>query len=166
LRDGEWLALLFLLFPLFGVLMIWGAISATISAIRERFRRAPTQAVPESPEMAQVAAMQAASTPSSPSGTSTVFARGMLDDRAPSSSGAPETASAVRSFDVMPGDDAPAAAPPAATPGAQGLESLMKLVDKDAKLTDQQRADLAKLTPSQQEKLAKLGNFLSKFTKR
>ena len=65
IRNGEWIGLLVLLFPFFGVLMIWGAISSTIAL----FRRAP----------AAVSAPGPAATPATPE-ASTVFARGMVSD--------------------------------------------------------------------------------------
>ena len=38
-RDGEWLGLLVLLFPLIGVLVLWGAIAQTIALLRRGRRR-------------------------------------------------------------------------------------------------------------------------------
>ncbi len=150
IRKEEWIGLLVLLFPFFGALMIWGAISQTIAAFRRRSM--PSDAPPPQPA-ASVA-----------HGTSTLFARGMIaDDPAPAAAAAaaaaPAPASSVRSFDaVLKGDD-PLAAPPAPSPAAEGMESLIKLFDKDAKLTPAQRAAFAKLPPEQQQTLAKLANL-------
>jgi hypothetical protein len=66
--NGEWVALLVLLFPLIGLLMLWGCIGQTFRAIKNAFksRFAPT------PEPAAVAP---AAKPVNDGG----FARGMLD---------------------------------------------------------------------------------------
>ena len=150
IRNEEWIGLLVLLFPLFGVLMIWGAISQTIAV----FRRRGMPAEPPPPEPAASVAH----------GTSTLFARGMIaDDPAPAAVVATSApASSVRSFDAVLEADDPPAAPLAASPAAEGIESLIKLFDKNAKLTPSQRAAFAKLPPEQQQTLAKLAN-LTKF---
>lgn len=62
-ENGEWAVLLVLIFPLIGVLLVWGAVASTISAIKDAFRREP--------------AMPAAQLRPANDG---VFARGMLKD--------------------------------------------------------------------------------------
>jgi hypothetical protein len=120
--------------------------------------------VGESPSrMPQAAEIPAAPAASGAPGTSTVFARGMINDSAPaSSSAAAATTSSIRSFDAVLGDDsAPAPAVPATVPSAAtpDLEGVLKLFDKNAKLTPQQRAALAKLTPEQKAMLGKISNW-------
>jgi hypothetical protein len=44
-RDGEWLGLIVLLFPLIGVLLLWSCVSATIGAIRSRLKLNSASAV-------------------------------------------------------------------------------------------------------------------------
>ena len=43
IQSGEWAVLLVLIFPLIGLLLIWGAVASTIGAIRRRFAREPVQ---------------------------------------------------------------------------------------------------------------------------
>jgi hypothetical protein len=83
-REGEYAALLVLLFPLIGVLILWGAIAATISAIR---RRLTGNAKPAFKKPA------AAAPP--PAARSDGFARGMLDDPRP----AVQSAAAIDTLD-------------------------------------------------------------------
>jgi hypothetical protein len=67
-QGGEWGALFVLLFPLVGLLILWGAIAATIQVIRARFAVKPAKA----PKVKAAA-------PARKDG----FARGMLDDPRP-----------------------------------------------------------------------------------
>ena len=64
IESGQWAVLLVLLFPLVGLLLVWGAIASTIKAIKGAFTRAPSQPAAPSP-------------PVNDGG----FARGMLDDK-------------------------------------------------------------------------------------
>src|SRR5258708_14645043 len=150
IRNEEWIGLLVLLFPFFGALMVWGAISQTIAAFRRR--GAPVElATP-------------ASAPSVAHATSTLFARGMIaDGPAPAAAAAaPAPPSSYRSFEAVPSDDsAPAPAVSATAPSAAqpDLEGVLKLFGNNAKLTPQQRAALARLTPEQKAMLDKFSNW-------
>jgi hypothetical protein len=64
-ESGQWAMLFVLIFPLIGVLLVWGAVGSTITAIKGAFNREP--------------AMRAAPAPSQPANDG-VFARGMLKD--------------------------------------------------------------------------------------
>jgi len=70
LRDGDWLILLVLLFPLIGVLVLWSAIVATFSSLRRGRGPAEPKPVPEP-------ARKAAATPDKPS---IAAARAAFDD--------------------------------------------------------------------------------------
>jgi hypothetical protein len=148
IETEEWAGLLVLIFPLIGVLMVWGAISQTIAAIR---RRGMPAEVPLPEPAASVA-----------HGTSTLFARGMIkeDHAAASPAMASAPAPSIRSFDAVLGDEPGSVTPPPAPSAAEpNLEGVLKLFDKDAKLTPQQRAALAKLTPEQKAMIGKLSNW-------
>jgi Protein of unknown function (DUF3592) len=83
IQSGEWAVLLVLIFPLIGLLLIWGAIASTIAAIKRKFGREP---VPQPAAVSRPA-------------NDGVFARGLIDSpSAPSAAGAIDTMD-----DGMPG---------------------------------------------------------------
>ena len=127
--NGEWLVLLVLIFPLIGVLLLWGAINSTLAAIRARFARNDA-ALPVVP----VASHRADG-----------FARGMIDD--PRAAAA--DASAIDTMD----DGLPAPPDPM-------LAELEKLSGK--KLTEQQRAELAKMDPKVRAMMTKVAGWVGK----
>jgi hypothetical protein len=71
IQEGEWAALFVLLFPVIGMLLLWGAIAATIKAVRMRFARRE----------------KAAPTTFEAQRRSDGFARGMIDDPRPAPAG-------------------------------------------------------------------------------
>lgn len=87
IAEGEWVGLLVLLFPIIGVLLLWGAISATIAALKARLRAPRGEGV-------TLEALQAAAAAPQPGEGATVFARRMISEEpeadaiAPSSAGA------------------------------------------------------------------------------
>jgi hypothetical protein len=97
--EGEWMGLLILLFPLIGALLLWGAITSTLAAIRDVIRDAFRR--PATPDLfQQAAAAAAAPLPAQPQPAEaggTVFARGMLSDTPTVATAAPH-ASGLRDF--------------------------------------------------------------------
>jgi hypothetical protein len=77
IAEGDWAVLFVLIFPLIGLLIVWGAIAATIKAIKARF--APKSMEPAVQQKAPV--------------NDGVFARGLID--------APSTPSAAGAIDTM-----------------------------------------------------------------
>lgn len=98
IADGDWAVLFVLIFPLIGVLILWGAIAATIKAIRDKF-------APES--IAPVVQRE-------PAVNDGVFARGLIDAPA-----AGAQAGAIDTNDV--------GLPPKADPVTAELEKLAGL---------------------------------------
>ena len=137
IQNGEWAVLLVLLFPLIGLLMLWGAVSQTITAIRNAFRRRFTP--PPMPAAQPVAAAPA---------THDGFARGMIDDPRP----AGHADGAMGMIDTT--DDG---MPPPVDPAIAELE---KLAGKN--LGAEQREQLAKLGPKQRAMVAKAAGWLAK----
>jgi hypothetical protein len=137
IQEGEWVALLVLLFPLIGLLMLWGAISQTITAIKNAFRRRFTQA-PMQP--APAAAPQPVN--------DGVFARGMLDDPR----GSHAMAGDPGVIDTM--DDG---MPPPPDPSMAQWEKLA-----GGKLSAEQREQLEKMSPRTKAMLGKFAGWLGK----
>ena len=135
-QNGEWAALLVLLFPLIGLLMLWGAIGQTITAIRNAFRRRFTPAPMQQPVAAPKPVNDG------------VFARGMLDD--PRGSHAMSGDPGV--IDTM--DDG---MPPPPDPMVAELERL-----SGKKLSAQQRAEMDKMGPTSKAMVTKLAGWLGK----
>jgi hypothetical protein len=136
-QNGEWPVLLVLLFPLIGLLMLWGAIGQTIGAARKAFRqRATSEPMP--------AAQPVAAAPATHDG----FARGMIDDPRPVGDGAGATGMIDTSDDGMPPPPDPA------------MAKLEKLAGK--KLNAEQRAQLEQLSPKSRAMVGKVAELLQK----
>ena len=76
-ESGEWIGLIVVIFPLIGLLLLWGAISLTISTVIGALR-APRREGVDVNALAQAA--RAAPPPRPEAAGGTVFARGMLAD--------------------------------------------------------------------------------------
>ena len=140
-QSGEWIGLIILIFPLIGVLMLWGAISSTISAI-VRAARSPRRE--EAVDLSALAEAARAAPPQDAGGT--VFARGMLSgdgSSSPSPGVAPVVAPSPASAAAAVLD--PDALPPPPPTDAE-LAKFEKVL-KDGKLDAHARAELAKLPP-------------------
>jgi hypothetical protein len=137
-HNGEWVALLVLLFPLIGLLMLWGAVSQTITAIknaiRSRFAPAPMQPAPVAPAPVDDG----------------VFARGMLDD--PRASGAVPSGGSAGVIDTA--DDG---VPPPPDPAFAEWEKLA-----GHRLTAEQREQLEKMSPQTRKMMGKFAGWLHK----
>ena len=136
MAKGEYWVLFVLLFPLIGVLLLWSAINATITAVRNVFRRqsAPSPA----PQPA------AASAPVSDG----VFARGMLDDpRASNTMAAGGDAGIIDTMD----DGLPSPPDPSTAP----WEKLA-----GGRLSAAEREQLENMNPKMREMLGKLAGWL------
>jgi len=134
LAQREYIWLLLLIFPLIGVLLLWGAITTTFKAIAGLFTREPklpTLIVPK----AQAPVNDG------------VFARGMLDDSRPAASGA-------ISASIDAGDDG---LPPAPDPAVAQLEKL-----SGKSLTAAEREQLEKMGPTARAAMGKLAGWLGK----
>jgi len=134
LAQHEYIWLLLLVFPLIGVLLLWGAITTTFKAIAGLFNREPklpTLIVPK----AQAPVNDG------------VFARGMLDDPRAAASGA-STAS------IDTGDDG---LPPAPDPAVAQFEKL-----SGKSLTAAEREQLDKMSPAARAMVGKLAGWLGK----
>jgi hypothetical protein len=140
--KGEYAVLFVLLFPLIGVLMLWGAISSTITAIKNAFRRRFTT----TPDQQQPVA------PPAPVNDG-VFARGMLDD--PRGSVAMGGGGAAGVIDTM--DDG---MPPPPDPTVAEWEKLA-----GGKLSAEQREQLDKMNPTTRAMVGKLAGWLGKMKK-
>ena len=136
--KGEYAVLFVLLFPLIGVLMLWGAISATIRAIKNAFGRRFTSAPAQQP----VAAPRPVN--------DGVFARGMLDD--PRSSTTMAGGGDAGVIDTM--DDG---VPPPPDPTVAEFQKLA-----GGKLTAEQREQLEKMNPTARAMMGKLAGWLAK----
>jgi hypothetical protein len=137
IQNGEWVVLLVLLFPLIGLLMLWGAIGQTIHVIRNAFRRRFTpQPMP--------AAQPVAAAPAMPDG----FARGMIDDPRPAGHGEGATGMIDTSDDGMP---------PPPDPSLAVLEKL-----SGRKLSAEQREQLEKMDPRARSVVTKMAGWLGK----
>jgi hypothetical protein len=150
--EGEWVGLLVLLFPLIGALMLWGAITSTIGAIRRTL--ASALARPATPDLFAEAAAAASAPPppaASPEAGGTVFARGMISDSAAPA----EEPRLTISKAADPG--APA------TPGSV-IAALRNIVD-GRNLGERERAMLEKMTPEQRESLEKLARKMPSWLK-
>jgi hypothetical protein len=132
--DGQWGVMFVLIFPLIGVLLLWGAISTTIKAIGDMFRREPelpTLLVPK------------AAAPMNDG----VFARGMLGDTRPAATGA-----VAASIDA--GDDG---LPPPPDPAIARFEKL-----SGKSLTAAEREQLDKMSPATRAVMGKLEGWLGR----
>jgi len=136
--KGEWAVLFVLLFPIIGVLMLWSAVSATISAIKNAVRRQFTPA----PVQQRIAAPAPVN--------DGVFARGMLDD--PRASGAMPGGAGASVIDTM--DDG---LPPPPDPSTAPWEKLA-----GGKLSAAEREQLEKMSPKTREILGKFAGWLGK----
>jgi len=138
-ESGEWIGLIVLLFPLIGVLMLWGAVSSTLSAIGAMFRSSRREGV-DLNALAQAAKVA----PPQLEPGAIVFARGMLSEdgqhgMAPVMSAPQPAAAAVLD---------PDAPPPVAPPTDAELARFEKVLAEHGKLDSRSRAELAKLPPS------------------
>lgn len=134
--KGEWAVLWVLLFPLIGLLMLWGAIRQTVTAIRNAFRRRFTPA----PVQPQVAASRPVN--------DGVFARGMLDDPRGSNAMAGDAGVIDTMEDGMP---------PSPDPSMAQWEKLA-----GGKLNAQQREALEKMGPQTRAVAGKIVGWLGK----
>jgi len=137
--QGEYWVLFVLLFPLIGVLLLWGAISATMTAIKNSFKRAFT---PKPTSFQQPVA-----TPP-PAPVRDGFARGMLDDPR-AAAGSADGAGVI---DTM--DDG---IPPPPDPDTAQWE---KLAGK--KLSAAERAQLDNMSPRMRQLTGKLAGWLAR----
>ena len=135
----EYGALFVLLFPLIGVLMLWGAISSTITAIKNALRR---RFAPAPMQPAVVARPQPVN--------DGVFARGMLDD--PRASGAMASGGDAGVIDTM--DDG---MPPPPDPAMADWEKLA-----GGRLSAAEREQLEKMSPRTRAVLGKVAGWLGK----
>ena len=130
--NGEWAALLVLLFPLIGVLMLWGAIAAAVRAIKAAVK-ARFVASPPRPVVTAKAVNDG------------VFARGLIDDARPAAAGAAA---------IDTGDDG---LPAPRDPAVAQLERL-----SGRTLSAEQREQLEKMSPQSKAMLGKLAGWLGK----
>ena len=137
IANKEWVGLLVLLFPLIGVLMLWSAISSTITAIKMAFARRMARA-PDAPLQPVAAAKPV---------NDGVFARGMLDD--PRASAAAGDASVI--------DTADDGTPPPVDPAVAEWAKLA-----DGKLSPEARKQLENMSPGMRALTGKLAGWLAK----
>lgn len=153
-QSGEWIGLIVLIFPLIGALMLWGAISSTISAIVRAIRSPRREEAVDLNALAQAAR---AAPPPPQEAAGTVFARGMISEDAPRETAAemvPATISATPA--TAAAFDPDALAPAATVPASDAELERFEKVLKQGKLDAHARAELAKLPPAAR-KLVMLG---------
>jgi hypothetical protein len=136
--KGEWAVLFVLIFPLIGVLLLWGAVSSTITAIKNGIRRT-FRPKPTLVEQLVVAP---------PPGVNDGFARGMLDDPR----GAMALAGGAGVIDT--GDDG---TPPPPDPALAQWEKLA-----GGKLNAQERKQLEKMNPGMRRLTGRPAGWLGK----
>jgi hypothetical protein len=144
-ESGQWIGLIVAIFPLIGLLLLWGAISSTISAVAGSLRSSRREGVDMS-ALAQAAKAAPPRPKDSPGAT--VFARGMLSENgsvpSPAVTPAMVTQSSVAAMALDPDAPPPAVAQAPATDAELArFEQLLK----QGKLDANARAQLAKLPP-------------------